>query len=51
MLMEEGTDDNDDDILISPATCVMSVDPGDPAQNISDNGQEWIVHVFGVLQK
>ncbi len=51
MLVEEGTDDNKDDILVSPHACVMMCDPNDPTQNLSKNAKEWIRHVQQVLKK
>ncbi len=49
MLMEEGTDEDDDDILIAPNTCVMQSDPED--QTLSSNARDWIRHVIDLLKK
>ena len=51
MLMEEGTDNDNDDILVQPNTIVMSCDPTDASQNLSTNAQEWIRHVLDVLKR
>ncbi|XP_064641623.1 nibrin-like isoform X2 [Lineus longissimus] len=50
-LMEEGTDDNDDSVLIAPGTCVMECSPSENSQQLSQNAQEWISHVLDYLQK
>ena len=50
MLMEEGTDDNDDNILVTPGTCVMSSESVDKSQ-ISQNARIWIQHVTKFLKK
>ena len=51
ILMEEGSDDNDDEILISPGTCIMYSDPSDSSQSLSQNAQEWISHVLAYLRQ
>ena len=51
MLLEEGTDDNEDDILVSPGSCVMSCDLTDHSQNLTKNAQDWIQHVMKTLKK
>ena len=51
MLMEEGTDDNEDDILVQPNTCVMECKPDDVTNQFSQNAQDWMRHVINVLKK
>jgi hypothetical protein len=50
MLMEEDCDD-DDDALVSPSTVVMTCDPADATQNLTQNGREWVAHVQTYLAK
>ena len=51
MLIEEGTEDNEDDILLAPTTVVMTTDPTDTTQNFTQNAKEWIKHVVEILKK
>ena len=51
MLMEEGTDDNEDDILLSPTSCIMHCDVTDIAPSMSQNAHEWLAHVDKLLKK
>jgi hypothetical protein len=51
ILMEEGTDDNDDGVLVAPGTCVMESSPTENSQQLSQNAQKWISHVIDYLQK
>ncbi|CAH1778763.1 unnamed protein product, partial [Owenia fusiformis] len=50
MLMEEGTDDNDDGILVAKETCVMQCDINDMSQQLSQNATEWVTHVMKYLK-
>ena len=50
MLMEEGTDDNEDDILVAPETCVISCDQSEASQ-MSQNAHKWVTHVLKLLTK
>ena len=51
MLMEEGTDDNEDDIIVAEMTCVMHFDPADTSQAMSQNARDWLHHVTEILRK
>ena len=50
ILMEEGTDDNEDDILVGGASVVMQSDARE-TQTFSQNAQDWISYVNRTLKK
>ena len=50
-LIEEGTDDDDDSILVAMGTVVMQFDLDDSTQNLSQNGRDWAKHVQTVLKR
>ena len=50
VLMEEGTDDNDDEVLAEGGTVVMSCGL-DEQQLLSENGKRWVQHVHSYLKK
>lgn len=49
-LIEEGTDDDDDAILVARHTIVMQFDLHDTTQNLSQNAMDWAAHVQDVLR-
>lgn len=51
MLMEEGTDDNEDDILIGDETCVMQCDAEENTQTMSQNARDWLHYVRDLLKR
>ena len=51
MLMEEGTDDNEDDILIGDNACVMQCDADESTQTMSQNARDWHHHVRDLLKR
>ena len=51
MLMEEGTDDNEDDILIGDDTCVMQCDADENTQTMSQNARDWLHYVRDLLKR
>lgn len=51
MLMEEGTDDNEDDILIGDDTCVMQCDTDENTQTMSQNARDWLHYVRDLLKR
>ena len=51
VLMEEGSDDNDDSALLATGTCVMQCDVPLESQNLSQNGVTWVKHVYKLLKK
>jgi len=51
MLMEEGTDDNEDDILIGEETCVMQCDADENTQTMSQNARDWLHYVRDLLKR
>ncbi|XP_041375174.1 nibrin-like isoform X2 [Gigantopelta aegis] len=50
ILMEEGTDDNSDEVLTEDGTVVMNCGP-DEQQLLSENGKRWFHHVQNYLKK
>ncbi|XP_070574987.1 nibrin-like isoform X2 [Ptychodera flava] len=51
ILMEEGSDDGSDDVLVLSSTCVMYADPHDNTQQFTQNAKEWITHVMDHLER
>lgn len=52
ILLEEGTDDNDDSILTALGSCVMCHNATDESQKImSENARHWISHVTELVAK
>lgn len=43
--------DDDEDILVSPGSCVMACNPNDLAANLSQNAREWTQYVTNSLKK
>ncbi|XP_013418240.1 nibrin [Lingula anatina] len=51
VLMEEGTDDNNDKVLIERGTCVMYCEPPTNPQLLSKNARDWVTHVQRYLKR
>ncbi len=49
MLIEEGGEE-EEELILQKTTCVMTCDPADPSQRLTDNAVEWINRVQEMLQ-
>ena len=51
MLMEEKIAEDQEDIILSPNSCVMLCEPSSQPQQLTDSARNWVEHVLAILKK